>query len=64
MHMYLKSQPPKSSGGGLGGRGNPEEEGIDLLACMGNSSKGYDSRRQPGLRANDACANRDEDDML
>ncbi|KAL1511100.1 hypothetical protein AB1Y20_005922 [Prymnesium parvum] len=59
LHMYIKSRPPAHSSGGIGGRGNPDEEGIDLLGCMGAGSNG---KRHAGLTAHDACARRDLDD--
>ena len=39
--MYIKNNR-QAAGGGLGGRGNPEEEGTELLGCMPRG------RRRPG----------------
>lgn len=57
----MKGQSPRRAAGGLGGRGNAEEEGVDLMGCMGNAS--YGARKQ-GLTAHDSCANRDDDDAM
>ncbi|KAL3911583.1 MAG: hypothetical protein SGPRY_008638 [Prymnesium sp.] len=58
VHMYVKSRPPPRAK--YAGRGNSDDEGIDLLGCMGNGN----NRRQSRLAAQDACADRDDDAML
>ena len=67
-NVYRKSTRARGGSGGLGGRGDPREEGIDLLGCMPTRratniiSDMQARRRDQGLASRDASALRDDDD--
>ena len=58
MHTFLKSKPNGKSGGGLGGRGNPDEEGMSMMYTMDNG------RPRRGLHSSTGMTNQDDDDAM